>query len=146
MSSLLTITTEDLRQFTVDVVDEHLYHYTDQLLSAAVQGDAETVHTKTFTLAVGAAAILTHRSWHSIARNALTSHESLEIVERIYPELPKRTVTGWNDALDEIWQTVQYKPDAILPQDRTIFGHIELLEALRKNMANLDRKRLAKTA
>jgi len=70
-----------------------------------------------------------------LVRHILEPREGLEVVERAYPELTKRSEAQWQEAVDEAWQTVQYDPGAKLPQDKSAYGHVELLEELRKRTA-----------
>lgn len=137
--ALFQISAEELRQFATQVVDKHLDYYADRLTYAAELGHKRTQHAHTFAVAVHASVLLAPQPHNVVARNALQVHEGLEVVGQVYPELTNRTEAQWHEAVNEAWQAVQFTPDAIRPQDRSVFGHIELLEALRKHTATYGR-------
>lgn len=131
----LTIQPNELRQFADDVLDEHLQHYAHALVHAAAEGYHHTVHSHTFTIAVGGVALHRRTPMLTTARTAIFTYDTQDIITQQYPHVAYRNETGWHDALDDAWAAVRFKPEAVLPEDRGVFGHIELLEALRKHTA-----------
>ncbi len=135
MSELINFAAETLRPMVDRTLQCHLDMFTNQLVAAAEQEQKYTIHGQTFTVAVGGAALSKRRSLRVTAREALESHDGLDVVTEQYPVLAHRSVTDWNDALDEAWSAVRYRPEARIPEDRTVFGHIELLDAICKGTA-----------
>jgi hypothetical protein len=131
----LDISAEELRGFVTDVVNEHLTHFTGALIRSAEIGRPSVNHAHALAVAVRANVLLEPQSQMSVVRSALKEPATLEAVERAYPQLATRTETDWQYAVAEAWQSVGYKPQANRPQDMSILGHIELLEALRKGTA-----------
>lgn len=136
MSELLPVDFEDLRQMAEITLDNHLDYFAGRLIKAAEHGRHYTIYDRTFTVAVGGAALFNRSSLKVTARSALDRHDGLEIVEQWQPEIAHRTETDWNDALDTAWSKVAYDPEALVPADRSVFGHIELLDALRRGTAH----------
>jgi cation transport regulator ChaB len=136
--SSFELTPEELNVFVGDVLDEHLSYFAHALIHAAQEEYKHTIHTRTFTVAVGGVAL--HGRYgddpmRTIARRSLVAHEGLQVVGEQYPDIMGRRDSEWLDALDDAWGAVQFRPEALQPKDRTDIGHIELLEALRKHKA-----------
>jgi|GEM_PF-4663171 len=133
--SKLRISTAELRQYEHDVLESDLAYFSGKLAVAARRGYKHTVHSRTFTAAVGGMSLLEWQPCGVVSRQALQRQQALELVGEHYPKLAERSETDWQDALDEIWQTVQYRGDAVIPADRTAVGYIELLEDFARHTA-----------
>jgi hypothetical protein len=136
--SSFELTPEELNVFVGDVLDEHLSHFAQALVHAAQAEYKHTIHTRTFTVAVGGVALhgrYGDDSMRTISQRSLIAHDGLHVVDEHFPSVTRRNENEWHDALDDAWRTVQFKPGALRPGDRTDIGHIELLEALRKHEA-----------
>jgi hypothetical protein len=140
----LTPTAADLRQYTGNVIHEHLFHYTDELIAKAERLTMRHRHLGEFVVAVGGVALFEHEAHGVVAKRAIAEHSGLEVVSHAYPDLPHWSPRQWQHAQDEIWHTVRYVEGSAMPKDRTVFGYIELLEAMRRGTALLSPNKLTR--
>jgi hypothetical protein len=139
MTERLLPSEEENREFARDILEFELNRYAGRIIVAAeAKRKIKGLEPYVAVAANGLRLITRLPAKRLILESIEQQAGDLAVVEAEYPQLVQRSERNWRALSTATWQTVQFEPDARLPEDHTIYGHIELLAALDAGKAHVE--------
>lgn len=137
MTKQFQVSREETRAFAEDILKSQLDFYSGKIIVAAEAEQKTSKFDPYMALAANGLRLLSRLPAKLIILDSLEQRGSVDVVEAVFPQIIKRNEQEWRLLAESTWEAVQFEPGVNSPVDRSLFGHIELINALSQGKAKL---------